>query len=68
MGNTPRRTYGDLFDGESLVLILTRAPLNGGDEALPDALNEFGVRKWTLPLFRLDGGNNLYIQGSIVPD
>ena len=54
-------TYCNLANSKTLVLILAGAPFDGGDEALPDALNKLGVGKGTFLLLRLNGGDYLQI-------
>ena len=52
-------TYGDLAEGERLVLVLTGAPFDGRDERLPDALDELAVGQRLLGLLGLDVGDDL---------
>ena len=55
----PGGTYRNLTDCEGFVLVLACAPLDGGDEALPHALNEFSIRECLFLLLSLDRVDNL---------
>ena len=52
-------THGDLTDSQSLILVLTGAPFDGCDEALPNTLNKLRFRERLFFLLRLDRIHNL---------
>ena len=52
-------TYADFLEGEVLDLIRASAPVNGRQEALPNALHEFTVGQGLLLLFSSNSSNDL---------